>query len=124
MNGTFNSFLDVLVLIAVGGMLGTFGQGMRAIIGLKKLQEKAQAAGTQFNEMFSTSKLSLSLLIGFIAGGIGILTVRPEEGAITTQYLLMIVAIGYAGVDFIEGFVQRSLPQAPLARNPRNDAVG
>lgn len=125
MNGTFNSFLDVLVLISVGGILGTFGQGMRTIVGLKKLNDRTQGGVAQ---EFSPSRLSLSLLIGFIAGGIGVLTARPENGVITTQYLLMLIGFGYAGPDFIEGFMKKSMPAAALQtaageRHPNNDAI-
>ena len=54
--------------ILVNVLLGMIGQGIRAIVGIKK--ENNQAAGKDWKEWFDMNELVLSLIIGGIAGGL------------------------------------------------------
>ena len=117
---------DVLILILLGGLLGAFGQGMRVVVGLKKMYDQANRQNAEFTAQFSSSKLMISLFIGFLAGGIGILTM--EQPKLGKELYLTLLGIGYAGADFIEGFVKKSLPggaaqAAAGERHPNNDTI-
>jgi len=119
---------DMLVLIMLGGLLGAFGQGLRVVVGLKKVYDQAHVDGADFASLFDTSKLVVSLFIGFLAGGIAILFMdKPVMG---NGLYTTLIGAGYAGADFIEGFVQKALPTAagaaagaPAGRHPNNDAI-
>ena len=94
----------------VGGLFGMLGQALRVVVGLKKLNDRALQAGRPFQELFKPSTLIVSLLIGFIAGVLGILSSGLNLQAITRENVMLLIGIGYTGADFIEGFVRKSLP--------------
>lgn len=106
----------LLQLIAIGVIAGAFGQGLRAIVGIKKASDEAAAGGSTLrSEGLDVSRLIFSLFIGAIAGGIGIFTITGFSAAaltnITAEMFFGVVGIGYAGTDFIEGFVRTQLPK-------------
>lgn len=106
------SIADILSQILLGSVAGMFGQGIRVIIGLKKLADEAGSSGQSLRETLDVSRLIISLLIGAIAGGVGVLTIsnfNPID-AVTGQLFFSLIGIGYAGTDFIEGFIQKYLP--------------
>ncbi len=104
---------SLAIAVLLGGLLGMVGQGLRVIVGLKKHQDAAAAQGTSFAAKFQPSRLVLSLLIGFIAGALGILTViNGDAQKIMMNQVLTVIAIGYAGTDFIEGFMARYMPSS------------
>lgn len=101
-----SEFLSALIL---GGILGMVGQGMRVIVGLKKIYESL-GADEQFGNKMDWSRLSVSLVIGFIAGAFGMILKIDYETVstmiMTKDFMLSIIAIGYMGVDFIEGMMK------------------
>lgn len=107
---------ELLQLIVIGVIAGAFGQGLRTIVGLKKASDEAAAEGTTLrSEGLDVSRLIFSLFIGAIAGGIGILTITGFQASaavnISAEMFFGVVGIGYAGTDFIEGFVRTQLPK-------------
>jgi hypothetical protein len=114
----------VLTLI-LGGILGMIGQGIRVVAGLKKVNDQAVAQGKSFNMLFQGSTLGLSLLIGFIAGTLAIIGVTGGStvGNPSKELIITIIGAGYAGTDFIEGFIKKNLPasQADKPVNPKTD---
>jgi hypothetical protein len=108
---------QLLLQLLLGGLLGITGQGIRMIIGLKKQSEEATANATTLRETFDASRLSISLFIGFIAGILAMLGYagfdKELSGSVDThkEILLGIIAAGYAGTDFIEGFISKYLPK-------------
>jgi len=106
------TFAAVAVIqgLLLGMLLGAMGQGVRAIIGLKKAGEDAQAKGTTMKDEFDPSQFLVSLLIGAIAGGLAAMPLLSQMGSIGYQTCLGLMAAGYAGADFIEGFMSKSLP--------------
>jgi hypothetical protein len=98
--------------LLLGGLLGMVGQGIRVVIGLKKVTEQAQQKGILFSDLFQAEALLVSLLIGFVAGTLAILGLSDGSGALAgkKETLLALVGAGYAGTDFIEGFIKRYLP--------------
>lgn len=101
-----SEFLSALIL---GGILGMVGQGMRVIVGLKKIYESL-GSDEQFGNKMDWSRLSVSLVIGFIAGAFGMILKIDYETVstmvMTKDFMLSIIAIGYMGVDFIEGMMK------------------
>jgi putative chitinase len=120
-----------LLVIALGAVCGLAGQGVRAIIGLKKLKDandayKLAIASGQPNpqppDPFSPSVLLVSLFIGMVAGAlaaIGLASATDPKAMCSPvgcnpdiEAVLALVSAGYAGTDFIEGFMSKWLPAA------------
>jgi hypothetical protein len=106
-----NTAMDWLSLVALGAVAGAVGQSARAIVGLKKANDSAPA-GTTLGDNFDASRLLFSLLIGAVAGVLaGVGTVHDLDH-ISTELFLGLVAAGYGGADFIEGFMLKNMPNA------------
>lgn len=116
------SLLGVLVL---AGLLGMVGQGARAIVGLKKLNDinASQPPGSQ--DVFLASRMFVSMLIGFIAGVLAALALGVQDllggsdtaKGFTAEILFGLVAAGYAGADFVEGFMEKApIPAAATTK--------
>lgn len=103
----------VLTLI-LGGILGMIGQSIRMVMGLKKASDEASVKGQKLGDMFEGSRLILTLLIGFIAGALAIIGLSGtiDLKAFTSENIVTLIGAGYAGTDFIEGFVKKSIPAA------------
>lgn len=104
----------ILLIILIGMLLGITGQGIRIIIGLKKRNETRKDG--QPVEPFSWQRLMLSLLIalftGIVAGVLAALNTNIEDWNPPDKALLFsLVAAGYSGTDFIEGFMRDHLPK-------------
>lgn len=110
---------QIVSSLLLGGLLGATGQGIRAIVGIKKQREE-KAAGVR-NTEFSQGRLLATIAIGFVAGVLatlpffgsnvsesGLLTEEPKW---TQQVILTLIAAGYSGGDFIEGFLKNYLPK-------------
>jgi hypothetical protein len=129
-----------LGILAIGIILGAIGQGARTIVGFKKFNDDNDPAA-----VFDGVRLLISFGIGGVAGALAAITILPETGQVTRDQLFGIAAAGYAGTDFIEGFISRlsggtssssanssssSANSAPLAAAPAaastssDDAVG
>ena len=100
---------DIASTVFAGGMLGMLGQGIRIAIGLKKLndQNAANQAKNLPLEPFDPSRLILSLFTGFVAGALALLMKAVADNSVaslSSDSLITIIAVGYSGADFIEGF--------------------
>lgn len=110
------SATDWVAIIVLGGILGVVGQGIRVVAGLKKVNDRASAEGKNFGSLFDGSSLALSLLIGFIAGALAMISMTGSAETATSaisiekDLVVTIIGAGYAGTDFIEGFVKKRLP--------------
>ena len=84
---------------------------MRSIVGLKKESDRTSLETTHRTAAApDVIRLIGSLAIGAIAGGLAGLTMLSAEFG-ETQTIAILITAGYAGADFIEGFMKRSLPQ-------------
>jgi uncharacterized membrane protein YeaQ/YmgE (transglycosylase-associated protein family) len=100
-----------LQLILVGGIAGAAGQTARAIVGLKKLIDDANATNTSPLQQFVPARLIVSLLIGFVAGVLAAVTMDTNQATnLQTASIVAFAAAGYMGTDFIEGIIGRFLP--------------
>ena len=96
-----------IYIIAVGLLMGSIGQTMRIVVGLKKATDQAGSNQQSFTDVFQPATLLVSLLIGGIAGALAaIITAKPDV-AMSTETLLGLAAAGYSGADFVEGFMAR-----------------
>lgn len=102
----------ILYKIAVGGLLGIVGQGLRMIVGLKKWYDDKKENKDRA-EAFDLNRFLVSLFIGFIAGVIAILFMIDDtvDAMDQKRYLASIILGGYSGVDFIEGFINKYNPK-------------
>jgi hypothetical protein len=97
----------ILTKLGAALLLGAVGQGARVIVGLKKTSDEAKAKNTSFAALFDASQLLVSLLLGAIAGVFAALMMWDNMGSLDSrQILLALVVAGYAGADFIEGFIR------------------
>lgn len=106
------TIIEIINNVLAGGLLGSLGQGVRIAVGLKKFNESnsEKVAQNKPPEEFSTSRMLISIFIGFVAGAIGMLikgnslaTVQGSVKDYGTEAIITIIAIGYSGADFIEG---------------------
>lgn len=99
--------------LLLGGMMGVIGQGIRAIVGFKKVYDQALAEKTDFPSKFQTSVFFVSLFTGFVAGTLASIAISDDAGHVTfdKNMLLGLAAAGYGGADFVEGFAKKYLPQ-------------
>ena len=105
-------------LIGLGGVMGAVGQVIRMIVGLKKLNDAASNSTTSMTAMVEPSRLFVSIVIGAVAGALAAIGLAGDLSHVSTQQLLALAAAGYAGCDFIEGFMSRvaSAPGAPAGQ--------
>lgn len=111
--------LDVLIMVLLGAILGTVGQGLRVIVGLKKLAFNSNESTGSDKSGFQTSQLVISLFISFAIGAIaGVLAAVMVDGVtFTTSVVLSFITAGYAGTDFIEGFIKKNPPSTAPSAN-------
>jgi hypothetical protein len=113
MNAAFSAF-DWLELLGLGGIVGALGQGMRMVVGFKKLHDASSAGNVGVLDLVAMDRLLVPLGIGFIAGALAAAGSISDLAHISGQQILAIAAAGYAGADFIEGFMSRVAPAADL----------
>jgi hypothetical protein len=104
-----------LQLIGLGGLMGAIGQGARTIVGLKKLNDAASGTTASVADLLAMNKLIISLALGFIAGALAAAGANLDLAKISAPQILALAAAGYAGADFIEGFMQRAMPAPNVA---------
>lgn len=109
---------QLLLQLLLGGLLGITGQGIRIVIGLKKQNDEAQTTQTALRDLIDATRLRTSIFIGFVAGVLAMLGFAgfTEELSAATkplkEIIMGVIAAGYAGTDFIEGFMTRNLPKS------------
>lgn len=110
---TLTTSVDWAYYLLICGVMGITGQFIRAIGGAKKVNDQAASLNVGFKDVFDWSKFLTSMTTGFAAGIIAGLALRPNDDK--TQFFLGILAAGYAGTDFIEAFLKKSLPDVQQA---------
>jgi hypothetical protein len=97
-----------VLYVVLGAILGAVGQGTRSIVGIKKRSDQAAVKNEEMKEWFDLNRLLFSLIIGAIAGSFAAVFLVGME--IGQEFLLGLIAAGYAGTDFIEGIIETRLP--------------
>jgi hypothetical protein len=100
---------DMLILIALGAILGMVGQGIRVLVGLKKMQDVASSTGQSKDELYQVSRVIMSFVIACAIGAIaGIIAALSKiDTVLDKSVLIAFIGAGYAGTDFIEGFLRK-----------------
>lgn len=107
---------ETILQIFYGGLLGIAGQGLRVMVGIKKVSDTSKAKNIQLKNLLDPQRIFISLLIGFLAGAIALIILAGFNpvflfAANTRQNIFAIIAAGYAGTDFIEGLMKNSYPK-------------
>lgn len=92
--------------IIAGFILGLIGQVVRVIVGFKKQYDSTQSG---LNQWFNKTQLIVSLIIGGLAGFLAGLFLSGDT--MNTAFYLAVIAAGYSGSDFIEGFMRTKAPK-------------
>lgn len=105
---------DLILQLLLGGILGIAGQGIRVMVGMKKLFDQSQQENKAFSELFSATFLLISIFIGFVAGLLATFAISDAgfKMEINKEAALSLIGSGYAGTDFIEGFVSKYFPKS------------
>jgi len=99
-----------LTFVALGALLGAAGQGLRAVIGIKKEIDDAKKTNKTVNDWFDGKEFAISFVLGAVAGILAALTQYGPTVELTKNLLFGFVAAGYSGADFIGGIMQKWLP--------------
>lgn len=67
-----------IYLLLLGGFAGAIGQVARVIVGIKKLGQEASALDTTRSDLLDTSRLVISIVIGFTAGALAAILAPPD----------------------------------------------
>jgi len=93
---------EIIDIIILGGLLGVLGQGIRMVVGLKKLSDENAKLAEGETSVVNITRLLTSIFIGFVAGALYLLINQlPKDPK--PEFYFTIIAAGYAGTDFIEG---------------------
>lgn len=95
---------SILSFLLIGILLGLCGQIARSAVGLKKEMDDARNANQKWDNWFNMQELLVSLLLGAAAGAFA--AVGMLGASVDKRFLIACVAAGYAGSDFIQGFMQ------------------
>jgi len=95
--------MQTLGYLAVAGLLGIVGQGIRVCLGLKKLSDQAVNSEADMPDLFDARRLLISLLIGALAAILASIVLIDHSQELNSNLLLEFAAAGYSGSDFIEG---------------------
>lgn len=119
---------EILLQLLTGGLLGLVGQMLRFLVGYKKLNDEALKGGKAVADMFQTTRFILSLIIGFVAGVIGVVSLSEFTESIFSikvkETVLTLIGIGYAGTDFIEGFIKKYIPDTTSSQQTNTGNFG
>jgi hypothetical protein len=107
LESTVRDAYDWMMLLGLGGLVGALGQGVRSIVGLKKVHDAAAGSDASAAESIDAGRLIVSLGVGFIAGALAAIGLLQQFPKVTSEQIFALAAAGYAGADFIEGFVSR-----------------
>jgi hypothetical protein len=124
MNTTVFSAYEWLQLIALGGLAGLLGQGIRVVVGFKKLHDASNNSNTSVYDMIKPDRLFVPLAVGFIAGALAACSTISALSPISGQQILALAAAGYSAADFIEGFMSRVAPAANVPAGQESVGVG
>lgn len=122
-----NATLDAttwMQLIGLGAMLGALGQAIRSIVGLKKLNDAVSNSPATVADVIQPSRLVTSLVIGAIAGALASVSLIDNIDAIASAQIAALLGAGYAGADFIEGFMSRATPSPGIPAGQETVGVG
>jgi len=107
----------ILGRLLLAAFLGVVGQLIRVVVGLKKEIDQAGSMGKMYKDNFNSKELLLSLAlamgVGAIAGVLSAIVTASPTSALTSNVMIGLMAAGYSGTDFIEGFMKKHGANGP-----------
>ena len=99
-----------LQIILISAILGMCGQVLRVIAGLKKAQDNAaDEKGKKIKTILAdnSGSIAFSLFIAIVVGGVAgvLVAISSNRFVLDKSTIIALIAAGYAGTDFIEGFI-------------------
>lgn len=106
--------VDWIMLILLGSLLGALGQVIRSVMGAYKAVSRQKIADHD-NIGISGQRLLYSILGGACAGALAAISLDlvssgASTGQLSSEAIGAILAAGYAGTDFVEGFIRSRIP--------------
>ena len=103
-----------VTLILLGGYLGSLGQSLRIVVGLKKAKRTAVQLNLPLAAVMDGRLLLRSLMTGFASGALTLLVLHDVDlndalGRVELSSGLTMAAVvaGYVGADLFEGLLKR-----------------
>lgn len=101
---------ELLQIILLSAILGMCGQVIRVIAGLRKMKENAPTDDAKkiTNILADGSgAIAFSLFIAIVVGGVAgvLVALSSNTFVLDNSTIIALIGAGYAGTDFIEGFV-------------------
>jgi hypothetical protein len=101
---------EFLTIIFLSAILGMCGQVIRVMAGLKKVQNNATDQNDKKIKTIladNTTSIAFSLFIALVVGGVAgvLVTISSNAFVLDKSTVIALIASGYAGTDFIEGFI-------------------
>jgi hypothetical protein len=104
---------NALSFIVLSLLLGAVGQAARMIVGLKKRMTRPRRKTCQPPPAsMAASQLIVSLILGAVAGGLASVALI-DNPVFNKQTVMILITAGYAGADFIEGFMRKEQTVRP-----------
>lgn len=122
-----NATLDAntwMQLLGLGAMMGALGQAIRAIVGLKKVNDAVSNTTAKVSDVIEPSRMITSLVIGAIAGSLASVSLIDNIHAVASAQIAALLGAGYSGADFIEGFMSRAMPSPATPAGQEAIGVG
>lgn len=106
--------VDWIMLILLGALLGALGQVIRSVMGAYKAISRQKVANKE-GAGISGQRLLYSVLGGACAGALAAISLDlvssgASTGQLTSEAIGAMLAAGYAGTDFVEGFIRSRIP--------------
>jgi hypothetical protein len=111
-------------LLGLGAMMGALGQAIRAIVGLKKVNDAVSNTTASVADVIEPSRMITSLVIGAIAGSLASISLIDNINAVASAQIFALLGAGYSGADFIEGFMSRVTPSPGTPTGQESIGVG
>ena len=100
---------ETLAYLLIGALMGVVGQTLRVIVGIKKEFEAAKPLNLAAKDWFNGKELVITILLGAAAGVLAAVSKFDLATPLSKEILMAFVAAGYAGSDFISGFMGKWL---------------
>lgn len=114
------SIFEWFQVLGLGAAVGSAGQMVRTIVGLKKVGDAAATQNVALSDLIQANRLVVSLVIGAVAGVFAAPSILTNLTNIPIEQIFAIAASGYAGADVIEGLTKRV---SGSASTPSGDAA-
>lgn len=114
-------------VIGLGMLVGATGQLIRAVSGIAKINREQTKGSKRAEDNWNNRTFLLCLLIGATAGAVAAIAMSSNLNAsISSSSVIAILGAGYAGADFIEGFVGHFFQGVPMRppNQPGSPLVG